>query len=179
MRYTFTYYETDVSFDYGDFPNSTCSGVEPSGFYIDIDKDDNVDITSLEGYGDFQNIEKKIKTLEDFLLFLRENREHIQPKDLDVFDELEDFVYASLSTKIFKKYGRLMQRLKLAEECAELIRAIIRSDEDNIIEEMADVLVLIDQLKFNTKGLDTKLKDIKAEKVARQIERITNDARNK
>ena len=53
---------------------------------------------------------------------------------------------------IFDHYGEENQLNKLIEECSELIRAISRKDKVNILEEVADVQVLI-VLTSSTKSL--------------------------
>lgn len=78
MKYEYILYERDVSFDYGDFLGATCSGIEKNGFSIDIDINDNVDIDSLEGFGDFQFLEKDIKTKQGLIDFINENEEYIE-----------------------------------------------------------------------------------------------------
>lgn len=78
MRYEYIFYSTDKSFDYGDFPNSTYTEFENTGFFIEIDKNDNVDISTLEGFGDFEGIEKQIKTAEDLIKFISDNKCNIE-----------------------------------------------------------------------------------------------------
>lgn len=78
MKFEYILYERDVSFDYGDFPGATCSGTEKNGFSIDIDIDDRVDMDSLEGFGDFQNLEKDITTKQGLIDFINENEEYIE-----------------------------------------------------------------------------------------------------
>ncbi len=78
MKYEYILYERDVSFDYGDFPGANCSGTEKNGFSIDIDIDDHVDMDSLEGFGDFQNLEKDITTKQGLIDFINENEEYIE-----------------------------------------------------------------------------------------------------
>lgn len=73
---------------------------------------------------------------------------------------------------IFDHYGKDAQLNKLVEECSELIRAIIRKDRTNILEELADVHVLIDQLSIAYPEFDDCIEQIKFNKVERQIKRI-------
>lgn len=73
---------------------------------------------------------------------------------------------------IFDHYGEENQLNKLVEECSELIRAIIRKDRTNILEELADVHVLIDQLSIAYPEFDDCIEQIKFNKVERQIKRI-------
>lgn len=74
-------------------------------------------------------------------------------------------------TRIMKYYGIEAQKRKLQEECAELIRAISRNDENNMLEEMADVLILIEQFKTVQRFFE-KIEEIKAAKIERTIERL-------
>ena len=60
----FVFYDVDTSFDYGDFPNATCYCHEPSGFTLDIDYFENINLSSLYGFGDFSDIEERCTTLE-------------------------------------------------------------------------------------------------------------------
>ena len=99
MRYEYVFYERDVSFDYGDFPGATCSCIEKNGFSIEIDKEDNVDISSLEGFGDFQFIEREIKTPEGLIKFIDEHKADIEETsdtslwaNRELFDELVEFL---------------------------------------------------------------------------------------
>lgn len=74
---------------------------------------------------------------------------------------------------IFDHYGKDAQLNKLVEECSELIRAIVRKDRANILEELADVQVLIDQLSIAYPELDNCIEQTKFNKVERQIKRIS------
>lgn len=73
---------------------------------------------------------------------------------------------------IFDHYGEENQLNKLIEECSELIRAISRKDKVNILEEVADVQVLIDQLSIAYPEFDDCIEQTKFNKVERQIKRI-------
>ena len=76
-------------------------------------------------------------------------------------------IFAKIRTKAIKTYfGDKEQRLKLIEEMNELIEAIEKGDEDNFIEELADVSLLIDQ--FNCEEFHR----IKRKKINRTIARI-------
>lgn len=77
--------------------------------------------------------------------------------------------------EIFKHYGQETQLNKFAEECAELIHAILRKDKDNILEEMADVNVLLIQFTMSSVELCKKIDEISFKKVKRQMERIKNE----
>ena len=72
---------------------------------------------------------------------------------------------------IFGEYGERMQKLKLCEECAELIQAVLKGNTVHIAEEMADVQILLDQLRM---GLDlgTLVEEFTDQKLVRQIGRL-------
>lgn len=76
--------------------------------------------------------------------------------------------------KIFSHYGYNNQRKKLIEECSELIRAIIRDDDENFVEELADVAILIEQILNHFEKYKEKFEKVKEYKINRQIERINN-----
>ena len=57
-----------------------------------------------------------------------------------------------LQAKVVSKYGKDIQSTICMEECAELIQAISKmkrgkDNRDNLIEEMADVLIAFSQLR--------------------------------
>lgn len=84
---------------------------------------------------------------------------------------------------IAEHYGKEAQHRQLAEECAELAQASLKCirnnyDEkslDHLIEEMADVLIMIAQCLFlndiEAKELDMKVSD----KIERQLKRIEQE----
>lgn len=98
----------------------------------------------------------------------------LNPYNFDTQEEFDQFHYEEDCKFIMKTYAIVPQKFKLAEECAELIRAIVRCDDVNFNEELADVCVLIDQFMLSYPDFEKEIKGIKAQKVARQIERITN-----
>ena len=74
--------------------------------------------------------------------------------------------------KILEYYGEESQAFKTIEELAELQRAIVRMDLDNIHEEIADVLIMVSQL-INFEGMDKdKIIDLIEYKLNRQLKRI-------
>lgn len=81
---------------------------------------------------------------------------------------------------IISHYGERHQIIQSIQELNELSTALTRNlltfhNRENIIEEIADVLVMIDQLK-SIFGITTmELNDIKFQKVARQRSRISED----
>lgn len=71
-----------------------------------------------------------------------------------------------------EKYGPGAQRMKAIEELGELIRAIARADDpDNIAEEMADVEIMLAQLKIIL-GNDADVERWKAKKLQRLNQRL-------
>lgn len=87
--------------------------------------------------------------------------------------------------KIADHYGKYAQLGMLQEECAELIVAVNKyrrgghlpliDDFNHIVEEIADVEIVISQVKHLLKIPDYAVEFVKAEKVSRQIERMKED----
>lgn len=75
--------------------------------------------------------------------------------------------------KARQKWGREAQRDMVIEECAELIKAICKKKrfpnqkeiQDNLVEEIADVEIMLEQLKLDI--CDSKFDLIKEEKLSR------------
>jgi NTP pyrophosphatase (non-canonical NTP hydrolase) len=62
-------------------------------------------------------------------------------------------VDTELQAEVVNKYGKEIQSTICMEECAELIQAISKMKRgkdniDNLIEEMADVLIAFSQLRY-------------------------------
>ena len=75
-------------------------------------------------------------------------------------------------------YGKNNQSTVCMEECAELIQAISKAkrgkiDRDNMIEEIADVLICIEMLKQMYMISDDKINKWIEKKQAREAERIS------
>lgn len=81
-----------------------------------------------------------------------------------------------LCNDILKYYGEEHQKEKLIEEMAELIVAIKHSDEENYVEELADVGVVLEQL-YQALPFEKQAEFIKMQnfKVFRQLERIKGE----
>lgn len=84
--------------------------------------------------------------------------------------------------KIAQHYGEGPQLLILQEECAELIQAAskIRRDTpgayDNFIDELADVSIMIEEMKsFMDDDEETELMKRINAKINRQLDRITKE----
>lgn len=83
------------------------------------------------------------------------------------------------AAKIINHYGAAHQLIKLCEECAELTQQAVKCYDkgipynDDMIEEIADVLVMIKQFETVMSQPDRDLLDkIIMEKLERQIKRI-------
>ena len=71
-------------------------------------------------------------------------------------------------------FGEEEQERQAIEECSELIQAIChkhRGREHNIAEEIADVEIMLDQLKI-INNCDNKVKEIRKFKIDRLYQRV-------
>ena len=71
--------------------------------------------------------------------------------------------------KILNHYGIEHQKSKSIEELSELIRAISRNDSKNIMEEIADVEIMIEQLKLIYWLTPEEIQDIKKQKIEKAL----------
>lgn len=79
--------------------------------------------------------------------------------------------------KIIEYYGINNQLKKLTEEVYELQESILEQHNiEHILEEYADVEVILEQIKQYFKLDDEKIELIKDYKVARQLYRIRNES---
>lgn len=85
--------------------------------------------------------------------------------------------------QIADHYGLDEQLNMLQEECAELIQAASKykrrkliDDYQHIVEEIADVEIMIAQVKYLLKMYDYHVDGVKEEKIKRQLERIQNES---
>ena len=75
---------------------------------------------------------------------------------------------------ILNIYGEEAQAKKVIEELAELQRAIVREDVENIHEEIADVIIMLEQL-MAFEAIDTKkIDEIIESKIERELKRIAD-----
>lgn len=88
------------------------------------------------------------------------------------------------AAKIIAHYGAQNQLVKLCEECGELIQQAAKCYSKDIpysedmIEEMADVIVMIMQFEGIMSRPDTELlQKIVTEKLERQLNRIESEGR--
>lgn len=87
------------------------------------------------------------------------------------------------AAKIIAHYGAAHQLVKLCEECGELTQQAAKCYDkglaysDDMIEEIADVLVMIKQFETVMSQLDRDLIDkIITEKLERQLDRIEEES---
>lgn len=83
-------------------------------------------------------------------------------------------VEEAIFTKAITKYGAEMQEGVSQEECAELIQAISkkhRGKPHNIAEEIADVEIMLEQLKI-INGCENEVKEIRKQKIKRLAENL-------
>ena len=79
-NYEFYFYTTDESFDYGDF---THKDIVYHGFTLELDKDDNVDFASLEGWGDYSQEIDAIRTAKGLRDYVQEHLDEVLEWDED------------------------------------------------------------------------------------------------
>ena len=81
--------------------------------------------------------------------------------------------------KIADHYKLEMQELKLIEEMAELTQAIIKGDKNHVYEELADVEIMLAQVKYlggYDQGFINYWKEVK---INRQLKRIADERKEK
>lgn len=78
-------------------------------------------------------------------------------------------------TKILLNYGDVNQKYKTIEELQELIEAIHEGEREHIKEEIADVYVMLEQLKKIYRMTDAEVIEVMEYKVNRQLGRIRNE----
>lgn len=93
-----------------------------------------------------------------------------------------------LNLKVADFYGYEAQSNQLVEECAELIQAVnkyrrasglgqatpveLMEAKSNLIEEIADVEVMLDQVKYLLKVYELDIQAVKDKKMSRTLERM-------
>ena len=82
--------------------------------------------------------------------------------------------------KSIEHYGADLQTVVCMEECAELIQAISKmkrgkDTRDNLIEEMADVMICMEILKQVYGISDNEIQNYVCQKQNRSIERMKSD----
>lgn len=138
---------------------------EPIGLFYEMDGDSYIGIDNSTGDAWVE----EFKTKEECFKWLNnENDEEICISSKEK------------QRKIYNHYGLDHQLDKLEEECLELALGIKHrnkprnADRKNLIEEMADVLNLIEQISDNNSNIGRDLRTWKNHKVNRELERIKN-----
>ena len=73
---------------------------------------------------------------------------------------------------IYITYGKNTEKIKAMEELGELYLALQKEDLENIYEEVADVLNVIEHIKTMYNLNNTKILKIRHNKVKRELNRI-------
>ena len=73
---------------------------------------------------------------------------------------------------IYKTYGKNTEKIKAMEELGELYLALQKEDLENIYEEVADVLNVIEHIKTMYNLINTKILKIRHNKEKRELDRI-------
>ena len=87
------------------------------------------------------------------------------------------FKMKTVYKKILNHYGEEHQVCKLMEEMAELALALLKKDVKNIHEELADVEIMLEQLKLMSFYDEEKKEIKKLFKLNRQINRINEEVK--
>ena len=78
MQYNYIYYRTDGSFDYlAPWGIETEHVTDLHGFSIELDSEDNPDFNSLEGFGEFDDV-NDLKSLEELKQYILDNMKEIR-----------------------------------------------------------------------------------------------------
>lgn len=73
---------------------------------------------------------------------------------------------------IFNNYGQNHQTSKLLEEVGEFIETVMDGDKKNMIQEMADVTVILKQFQYYYGISDEEIEEVMKQKIERQLKRI-------
>ena len=76
---------------------------------------------------------------------------------------------------IFNAYGKSHQVSKLLEEVGEFIETIMNEDKENMVQEMADVMVMLKQFQYYYGIEDEQIEEIMKYKINRQLERLDKE----
>ena len=87
---------------------------------------------------------------------------------------------SNIVDKSIEHYGSDLQAVVFMEECSELIQAISKmkrgkDNRDNLIEEMADVMICMDILKQVYGVSDNEIQNYVCQKQDRCVERMKSD----
>lgn len=101
--FEYIFYQTDESFDYGDWSwGGTWNEYANHGFEVAIDINDNIDMSTFQAFGDYEEMNHKCKTLEDLKNYILEHYDEIQDYDglcysnHELFDELLEIINDNL-----------------------------------------------------------------------------------
>ena len=143
---------------------------KPRGLFYETDNGFYVGIDNSNGDAWVE----EFKTKEECFNWLRGERERTVEEKEEYLTELE-----RKQLKIIDHYGADWQLDRLVEECAELIKAIMKTKtnkvsyiDDDVLHEMADVKNLIQQFELKQNRLKDTVDLIIMCKVNRQLERI-------
>lgn len=73
---------------------------------------------------------------------------------------------------IFNTYGKSHQVSKLLEEVGEFIETVMNEDKENMVQEMADCVVMLKQFQYYYGITDEEIINNMQFKIKRQLERI-------
>lgn len=73
---------------------------------------------------------------------------------------------------IFNTYGKSHQVSKLLEEVGEFIETVMNEDKENMVQEMADCIVMLKQFQYYYGITDEEIINNMQFKIKRQLERI-------
>ena len=79
---------------------------------------------------------------------------------------------------IFNTYGKSHQVSKLLEEVGEFIETVINEDKENMVQEMADCMVMLKQFQYYYGITNEEIINNMQFKIKRQLERIENEKSN-
>ena len=101
--FEYIFYQTDCSFDYDSpFGTATYYDYDNHGFEVAIDINDNIDMTTFQAFGDYEEMNHKCKTLEDLKNYIVEHYNEIQDvlniyhPNQEAFDELLEIINDNL-----------------------------------------------------------------------------------
>lgn len=107
MEVQYIFFKTDASFSYeGPFGTQTEVCEDAHGFSIVIDSDNVPDISTLRGFGAFEDVEN-CKNLTDLYVYIEENKKYINDGEFEdlysteeLLDELQKFIQEALLKEI-------------------------------------------------------------------------------
>ena len=90
---------------------------------------------------------------------------------------MQEVIYGGMQMKnslltIFNNYGQNHQTSKLLEEVGEFIETVMDGDKKNMIQEMADVTVMLKQFQHYYGISDKAVEEVMKQKIERQLKRI-------